>query len=96
MTLNSIDIHIVRWSFRIPSISEYIIPFKLHLIGLLLLGLTIAHVQIMTRLITSSTPLIYWYVAFLPHSMKKLIIIIYFFVYSVVGCILFTSFYPWT
>jgi phosphatidylinositol glycan class V len=75
------------------------------------LGATVAHVQISTRLICSSCPAIYWYMAFLTRRQeatganammsRRLLpsrntIICYCFGYILLGIILHVNWLPWT
>lgn len=74
-------------------------PFSLHMIILLFVGLLFAHVQILTRLICSSCPLIYVGMAdiFIRGGyFRKRLLIAYLLVYYIGGTILHVNFYPWT
>lgn len=58
-----------------------------------LLGLTVAHVQISTRLLCSTCPAIYWqWAQFEP----KRLLVVYIAVYTIIGTILHVNFLPWT
>jgi phosphatidylinositol glycan class V len=89
------------------SFKSSLLPWKFHLLVTTLLGLFMAHIQISTRLICSSSILIYVGIAKLLEGeeeqkgkkngkkMKKYITI-YLFLYVIGGSILHTNFYPWT
>jgi phosphatidylinositol glycan class V len=57
-----------------------------------LLSLSMAHIQISTRLIFSTCPALYWHLA---HQPKRLIAA-YLFTYIVLGCVMHVNFLPWT
>lgn len=68
-----------------------------------LLGATVAHVQISTRLICSTCPAIYWHLAHLCQNKQKLfglqtrvVICAYLGTYILVGTTLHVNFLPWT
>ena len=69
-----------------------------------LVGLTVAHVQISTRLICSTCPAIYWYLAYLIlleekeslFLLRKWAVLLYCFGFTIAGCILHPNFLPWT
>ena len=78
-------------------------PFMLShyatLTGFCLVGATIAHVQISTRLVCSSCPALYWFMASLSVAGGKnmhRILSGYSAVFILVGCILHPNFLPWT
>lgn len=68
-----------------------------------MLGLTVAHVQITTRLICSTCPAIYWHLAYLCNSETKIfrcstrfLIGVYLSIFIVIGTILHVNCLPWT
>lgn len=62
-----------------------------------LLGLTIAHVQITTRMICSTCPAIYWQLAHLClETPLRRLILVYLGSYLLIGTILHVNFLPWT
>jgi phosphatidylinositol glycan class V len=73
------------------------------LAAIAMLGLTVAHVQITTRLICSTCPAIYWHLAYLCDADTKicgfstrLLIGVYLSIFIVVGTILHVNCLPWT
>ena len=77
---------------------------SLHLLGILGLVLLFAHVQIITRVVYSSCPIIYYHIA---ESMAQCLswnenqpfcdyCLLYFSSYFVLGIVLHSNFYPWT
>jgi phosphatidylinositol glycan class V len=93
-------------NWNISFKSSLLLPWKLHLLATTLLGLFMAHIQISTRLICSSSVLIYVGIAKLLEGEEqkgqkngekmKNYITIYLFLYVIAGSILHTNFYPWT
>ncbi|XP_074601191.1 phosphatidylinositol glycan anchor biosynthesis class V [Brevipalpus obovatus] len=75
--------------------NERCLPYLLHLSILLTISLLFVHVQVSTRLIFSSTPIIYWAIASSESKVKKYFRL-YSHVYMVVGTCLYSRFYPWT
>lgn len=86
-------------------------PYGVHLIFLVTSCLFFIHIQVSTRLLCSSTPAVYWFAALLLKAKKKShrlrvnvfgfslnfhYILWYFLLYSLIGTILFSNFYPWT
>lgn len=71
---------------------------NVHVLFLTIFCLLCIHVQVTTRMIFSSTPIIYWFCCELLNSQnpKKIFIISYFALYFVIGTILFCNFLPWT
>ena len=68
-----------------------------------MLGLTVAHVQITTRLICSSCPAIYWHMAYLCDTETRIfglsarfLICVYLSIFIVIGTILHVNGFPWT
>lgn len=79
------------------SRNKHLLPFVLHTLALALVSLLFLHVQVATRLICSSSPLIYWYAssfesASLIHFLTKGYFTLYFFA----GTIAFANSLPWT
>ncbi|SPQ97046.1 unnamed protein product (mitochondrion) [Plasmodiophora brassicae] len=74
--------------------------FIYHVAILLFTVAFVAHVQIATRFICSSSPVIYWYVADVgsrPKSFWPLrLYLVWFACYTCIGTILFARFLPWT
>ena len=80
-------------------------PHVAHCCVMLGVGLLVAHVQVTTRLLMSSCPALYWFAAAARAGPRRRRpgrcawldwIAAYFFGYTVVGTVLFCSFYPWT
>ena len=64
-----------------------------------LLGLTVAHVQISTRMLCSSSPTLYWYCASVVLDRTRQLgdaILFYFAAYILLGCIMHPNWLPWT
>ena len=83
-------------SIRILS-NASLIPFALHVSFICLYSLLFTHVQVMTRLIASSSPWIYWVSSSLEtntieHKLVKTFFTSYFFL----GIAMFANGYPWT
>jgi len=92
-------------SFISSIASSFVGPFMLPhyaiLAGFTIVGATIAHVQISTRLICSSCPALYWYMAsiFCDNSeMKKSqnILMCYFLLFNLLGIVMHPNWLPWT
>lgn len=102
------DIHQPRSNmiFETPQI----FVFVLHGLILSIFCIFFIHIQVSTRLLCSASPLLYWFsVHYLMDgekfcdinnikrfSVKKKIILLYYFSYYVVGIALFCNFLPWT
>jgi phosphatidylinositol glycan class V len=71
---------------------------RVHLITLVVIGITIAHVQITTRLVFASSPILPVLIALSLHSTIawQRFICIYFIVYASCGIILHANFFPMT
>ena len=67
----------------------------LHLAALTGLALISMHVQVVTRFIVASCPYLFVYCAKLEKPWSQ-IVVCYFVVYSVVGTVVHSTFYPWT
>ncbi|KAM7438767.1 hypothetical protein ABFA07_011745 [Porites harrisoni] len=89
--------------------SPSVFVFVVHLAFMTLFGFTSMHVQVITRLIFSASPLIYWYTAYVIISdsteppyrhfrskWKSQLILGYFLLYFFIGTALHCNFYPWT
>lgn len=85
------------------------IPFVMHGLALTVFCTLFVHIQVSTRLLASSTPILYWFAAeylpksfeglsfSLPHPKSMRALIIYWFGgYFAIGTFLFSNFYPWT
>lgn len=85
-------------------------PFIVHGLFLTSFCIGFVHIQITTRMLASSSPLLYWFCAdYLMNDTNKdpevkdilltkytKIILYYFFGYSVIGTVMFCNFLPWT
>lgn len=80
-------------------------PFVAHLAFIVLFGATSMHIQVITRLICSSSPALYWFSAHVIdkevkepscQSVWRSLIAIFFACYCVVGTIMHSTYYPWT
>lgn len=81
------------------SKSYEFLPLYFHFVAILLICLTTANVQIITRMVISSCPLYMWYVAHLYDTESKLwrvMISVYWLGYCFVGTCVFSLFLPWT
>lgn len=72
----------------------WIIPMIMHMCVLLTICITTANIQIVTRMLMSSTPLFVWYAASVFKRSKW--IQLYWIGYCVTGSVLFALFLPWT
>lgn len=80
------------------------IPFIVHCLFLTLFCTFFVHIQITTRLICSSSPVLYWFaVNHLPKTFDKIewksansLILLWFSGYFLIGTALFSNFLPWT
>lgn len=88
---------------RLPAVLDLCkqihLPFLLHLVCLLVLALLYAHVQITTRLLCSTSPLIYIALARLLGSRSRQVrraVACYLLLYNIVGAVLHVNNYPWT
>lgn len=81
-----------------------LLPYYAILFGFVLVGLLLAHVQISTRLICSSCPAFYWFIALLYIENNQLIrnvpvrwlLCFYFVLYNLLGAIMHVNWLPWT
>lgn len=86
-------------SLRFYSKSYEYLPLYFHLVAILLICLTTANVQVITRMVISSCPLYIWYAAHLYDTKSKLwrvMISVYWLGYCFVGTCVFSLFLPWT
>eukprot|EP01040_Poterioochromonas_malhamensis_P000799 gene799-852_t len=97
-SFNDKDRDLVLVSSNTPFSHNSLLPWKIHLFVHLLIGLFWAHIQVSTRLILSSSPLIYVGLAKLLTSKGKArsLTIAYLIIYMLIGSILHTNYYPWT
>lgn len=74
------------------------IIYHLHAVSLSVFCFLMINVQVTTRLISSSCPVIYWYCEDITRNSpsKRRVLRLYFLTYFIVGAILHTSYYPWT
>lgn len=94
------------WRF-IRLFQDPLTPHVVHLLTVTMLGVFIAHVQITTRLICSSCPLIYIGLASIIKTKNnaniqkndqrnQFLMIIYLVLFNFLGILLHPNFYPWT
>lgn len=81
-------------SVRHFFVNQKLVPYAIHITFLALYGLFFIHVQVLTRLLSSSSPWIYWAVASLQGVGSKLSMT-FFILYFVLGIVLFSNAYPW-
>lgn len=98
ISCNDKDRDLVLVSSNTTFSHNSLLSWKIHLFVHLLIGLFWAHIQVSTRLILSSSPLIYVGLAKLLTSKGKTrsLIIAYLIIYMMMGSILHTNYYPWT
>lgn len=72
-------------------------PYALHLAAMLLVCVTVLHVQVSTRFL-AACPALYWHAAALASrgGRPAAALVAYHLAYAALGCALFSSFYPWT
>ncbi|XP_029161454.1 GPI mannosyltransferase 2 [Nylanderia fulva] len=101
--------------------------FVVHGLFLTVVCLFFVHIQVSTRLLTSASPLIYWYCALITshksidytdlgyehgenvcckwkvfflsqkqYTLQDKLVLFYFIGYTIIGCLLFSNFLPWT
>ena len=80
--------------------SPSLCPFVLHMAAMTAIAVLVMHIQVVTRFLSAS-PALYWYAASVVERedtsvWTKRAIVLYFLTYALVGCILFSNFYPWT
>ena len=83
---------------RVNSSLSRMLPYICHLVVVLGIGIFFAHVQIITRLICSSCPIIYIEMGRLLVKSQsfKFYMFLYLFLYNFAGFVLHPNFYPWT
>jgi len=84
-----------------PYYSDNLFVYISHWMFLTLFGLLVMHVQVITRFICSQTPAFYWFTSSLLASQQTPFIIknsikAYYYIFFIIGPILFCTFYPWT
>jgi phosphatidylinositol glycan class V len=88
-------------------LGSHMLPYYAILAGFVIVGLTIAHVQISTRLICSSCPAFYWYASRMVlcrnntdgktnNMLRSNAMILYFSLYNLLGVLLHVNWLPWT
>lgn len=72
--------------------------YAIHCLALLLFGLTSMHVQVLTRFLCATSPILFWWAAEMVSvpGRPRGLILTFFGVYWVVGTVLHSTFYPWT
>ncbi|XP_053212038.1 GPI mannosyltransferase 2-like [Panonychus citri] len=73
----------------------HVLPYIVHLAFLTFVSIFYMHVQVITRFVLSSTPIVYWAISSSPNN-KKYYFKLYFLSYFFLGTILHSTFYPWT
>ncbi|XP_055855893.1 GPI mannosyltransferase 2 [Episyrphus balteatus] len=95
----------IRVSTLQQAISEWkSIPFIVHCLFLTIFCTFFTHVQITTRVICSSSPVLYWFaVNHLPKTFDRIewksansVVLLWFSGYFLIGTTLFSNFLPWT
>lgn len=79
--------------------APYMLAHYAILTGFCIVGATVAHVQVSTRLICSSCPAFYWFLASLCFAGRDTMIWrvkVYLVVFNILGIILHPNFLPWT
>lgn len=80
------------WALHTQSL--WILPLVAHSFTLITICLTTANVQIVTRLLLSSSPLFVWEVV--SFAKRWHILLVYWVGYCIVGSVVFALFLPWT
>ena len=104
VSLGMVDTDRHTKAFDSYEMSDYPAAFVYicHATLLMLFGLFTVHVQILTRMLCSSTPVVYWFIATTVLKCRRTkkpwswILILYCCVYNVLGFTLHCNFYPWT
>ena len=100
MPMSTLSLH-GAWCYFFGGVKAWrsldVRSYMWHWVLLTCLGITVAHVQIITRLV-SVCPAMYWSIVL--HLREKetyrRAILMYFVAFNIVGCIMFCNFYPWT
>eukprot|EP00550_Attheya_septentrionalis_P000241 CAMPEP_0198290956 /NCGR_PEP_ID=MMETSP1449-20131203/8637_1 /TAXON_ID=420275 /ORGANISM="Attheya septentrionalis, Strain CCMP2084" /LENGTH=620 /DNA_ID=CAMNT_0043989525 /DNA_START=87 /DNA_END=1949 /DNA_ORIENTATION=+ len=94
----------VQTDIDVPSLTlllcgPHLLAYYAILSGLCLVGLFVAHVQVSTRLICSTCPAIYWYMALEVEGNRvhwKKSIVGYCIIFNILGIIMHPNWLPWT
>ena len=81
----------IQFDFRTPPI---FIIYCYHAV-LVLLAVTMTHIQISPRLLAGS-PAVYWSLAELLQTRGKRVVLTYLIAWQFVGAVMYSNFYPWT
>ncbi|KAG8093243.1 hypothetical protein GUJ93_ZPchr0012g18968 [Zizania palustris] len=102
---DSASIHSSRSNERTVEVNKdvcpiLVLPFILHLAFMTFTAFFVMHVQVSTRFLSASPP-IYWaasHILVSPSCSKRwgYLICVYFTAYILLGCLLFSNFYPFT
>jgi len=94
----------IRSSMFLKPVNKVIIdkelPYVLHMLFLSVFAIFFMHVQVATRLLSSSCPQLYWHAAYIfltapRSSWKRITLLAYFCGYSIIGTALFSLHYNW-
>jgi len=80
--------------------SSSILVFVYYWFVLTMQGLAVMHIQVLTRFLCATSPALFWFIssqlAQQQHATRNSFIMFYCISFSLIGCVLFSNFYPWT
>jgi phosphatidylinositol glycan class V len=79
---------------KYPFFNDTLLPYVVLQAFLVIYGLFMMHVQVVTRMFSSS-PVVFWFAGHLcQHTRYRKLVLYYFTWFSIIGAVLFSSFYP--